>query len=380
MTESEERRTLEIAISAVLHRVVEEVREVVGRTIEGDWEFTRRIVVAEEHIGKSRSSRLATIPCLHNSIAVLTLRNECHGTTRTVDEHHALAHLVQTSHHVALHLWKFDAGAVATLESWGVHFHFLTFETWRDASHEHHHIGIVALAHHLVNIHVAMVINIQFEESKPRGLSIIHLERIILACLHLDFVGIFSRAMLIPTSHECIAIENDTTKVLEIHVDDDGFGLVGMVSCSVASTEVLEIHTLSKGGVATIDEGNRCCVANIGNRISLRGCGIPIATTQTTGAIGLTEAGETTFQQDITRVSTSSHVSHLGTLLLNALENADSGSRCAIVVAPQHGGIGSIRSHHHNFLPRLLKRQHTIILHQHHRLTSCIERQLLMLF
>ena len=285
---------------------------------------------------------------------------------------------MQTNHHVALHLWQLDAGAVASLETWSVHLHFLAFETWRDASHEHYHIGIGTLLECLLNAGIADVVDVDFDEGKSCGLCVVDLHRIVFSCLHPQVVGVFARAVVVPSVDEGVAIENDASVFLKVHVERNGFGLVGMEGALIARTEMLQVHTLCKGSVATIHQGNRCRHSHFCCWCAFGLLGVPIRCLHALRTISLTNAIETTFENGVSHIATASHELHVLRLLLNALQDRDGGCWRSVVVAPEHGGICCIRSHHHNLLPRLLKGKHTVVLQEHHRFACHVECQLLV--
>ena len=76
--EGEQRLTGIIAISAVLHRVVEEVGQFVRALVEGDRQFAAWIIVAEEHFGQCLSPQFTTVPGLNDGITRLQFRCESH--------------------------------------------------------------------------------------------------------------------------------------------------------------------------------------------------------------------------------------------------------------------------------------------------------------
>ena len=68
VTESVERLALEVTVGTVLHAVVEEVRKIIVRLIEGHRELARWVVVAEEYLGQSLRATLTWIPGLEECI------------------------------------------------------------------------------------------------------------------------------------------------------------------------------------------------------------------------------------------------------------------------------------------------------------------------
>ena len=63
-----ERNTTEISVGTALHIVVQEIRQLVGRSIERHRKTAGRIVIAEKDIGKSLGAALARIPSLEKGI------------------------------------------------------------------------------------------------------------------------------------------------------------------------------------------------------------------------------------------------------------------------------------------------------------------------
>ena len=79
--EGEQGLALEVAVGAVLHRVVEEVGQIFGMLVEGDGQFAAGVVVAKEHFCQRLTSQFATIPCLKDGIARFEFRGEGHRRT-----------------------------------------------------------------------------------------------------------------------------------------------------------------------------------------------------------------------------------------------------------------------------------------------------------
>ena len=104
------RLTLEVTVGAVLHRVVEEIGQVVVRAIEGDGQFAAWVVVAEEHFCKGLGTALTGIPGLEQGIVFALDTAEGDGRAGAVDEDDGLARGVHGADEHLLHLRQFDVG------------------------------------------------------------------------------------------------------------------------------------------------------------------------------------------------------------------------------------------------------------------------------
>ena len=100
MTEWEESLALEVTVSAILHRIIEEIREIGSTLIEGNRKLARWIYLAEENLCHGFATPFTRIPSLKDRLRILCLWNHNDGTARTVDEHHALACPMQHLHHL----------------------------------------------------------------------------------------------------------------------------------------------------------------------------------------------------------------------------------------------------------------------------------------
>ena len=128
MTKSKE-RVGEITISAPFHAVILVIGQLITVLIEGDGQFSRRIIIAEEHIGNGRSALLPGIPCLYNGVAGCGFRLQSNSRPRTVHIDKLLACSVKGLDEIPLNTWKFDVCSVSSLEPRYVHRHFFAFQS-----------------------------------------------------------------------------------------------------------------------------------------------------------------------------------------------------------------------------------------------------------
>ena len=158
----------------------------VGTAIEGEGQFSTGVVLAKQHVGNGTSALFASVPCLYDGIGIVGLGHHGDGTARAVDEHHALACLLQGSHQLALHAGQFYISAVAATESFLVDLHLLTFQAGRDATHKDNDIGIAYLADNLVSGADSLLGHIETEESQTYVLNIVNLNAVFLPGLHAE--------------------------------------------------------------------------------------------------------------------------------------------------------------------------------------------------
>ena len=158
----------------------------VGTAIEGEGQFSTGVVLAKHHVGNGLSTLFASVPCLYDGIGIVGLGHHGDGTARAVDEHHALACLLQGSHQLALHAGQFNVSAVAATESFLVDLHLLTFQAGRDTAYKDNDIGIAYLADNLVSGADSLLGYIETEESQTYILNIVNLNAVFLPGLHAE--------------------------------------------------------------------------------------------------------------------------------------------------------------------------------------------------
>ena len=81
---------------------------------------------------------------------------------------------------LSLHLWQFDAGAVASLESRFVHAHLLSFETGRDTANEYHGLCLTNLRQQFGSGGIDFLLDVEIQGTVASFLYIVDLYAVVM--------------------------------------------------------------------------------------------------------------------------------------------------------------------------------------------------------
>ena len=81
---------------------------------------------------------------------------------------------------LSLHLWQFDAGAVASLESRFVHTHLLSFETGRDTANEYHGLRLTYLRQQFGSGGIELLLDVEVQGTVAILLHVVNLYAVVM--------------------------------------------------------------------------------------------------------------------------------------------------------------------------------------------------------
>src|SRR6185369_5357439 len=132
-TEWIKRLALEVTVSAALHRVVSERRQLFDRFVKRDRETAARVVIPEQHVGDRRPAFFARIPAFENRRHLFVGPIHSNGTAVEQNEYDGLAQGLNFLQQFFLLFRKIDAGPIAAAKSFEGDLHFFAFNQWRQA-------------------------------------------------------------------------------------------------------------------------------------------------------------------------------------------------------------------------------------------------------
>ena len=132
-----------VAVGAVLHGVIREGGEVGGGAVDGDGEASGGVGFAEEDVRDGGAAVLAGIPDLQDGGDVRGCPGDRHRAATAIDEDDRFSGGMEFLEELFLHFREFNAGAVASVESFvGVFgLAFLAFEGGVDAAGKDDEVG-----------------------------------------------------------------------------------------------------------------------------------------------------------------------------------------------------------------------------------------------
>ena len=185
ITKIPQRFAREVAVSAVFHSIIKEIRQVIHRAIEGDRQFTRWIIVAEQHVCHGIATPFTRIPSLHNSLTSGCLWHESNGRARAVDKDNLLARVADSLYEVALALWQLYICAVATFESVCINLHFLALKSGRNATGKYNIFGIWYFFQYIPDGFRLVGKHIKFHVRHTEYLYVVNLYVVFFSSLHI---------------------------------------------------------------------------------------------------------------------------------------------------------------------------------------------------
>ncbi len=141
VAEAPERLAGEVAVGAVLHRVVGEWRNAVERGIEGDGQAAGGVVESGERARDRGAALDAGIPGFKNRSGVLVGPVQRHGAAALQHDDQRLAGGGERFQQFLLRRGQIEAGAVAAVEAVDLDAHLFAFELRREADEGHDDIG-----------------------------------------------------------------------------------------------------------------------------------------------------------------------------------------------------------------------------------------------
>ena len=206
MTEGKKRFLGHVTVSPAGHVIILKIRELRHIAVEGHWQASCRIVIAEQYFGYSRTACLTGIPCLQNGSTPPGFRLQTDGRTRTVHQHHLFAGTVQGGNQFPLDSRQLDIGTVTSSESGKLNTHLLAFEVRRDSSHKDHDISILYTLHRFPHIHFILKSKVEVQLCIATEIFKIQFNVIHFSCLYLQSISTLLPTVLIGESSHFLPI------------------------------------------------------------------------------------------------------------------------------------------------------------------------------
>ena len=245
--------TLEIAVSAVSHTVIEEIRQVSKGAIECYRQFSRGIVITEYDIGNGITTPLPWVPSLHDGITSFRFRNESDGRARAIDIDYPLASLADSGNKTALTLRQLYVRTVTSLEAVCVNLHLFSLKRRGDTSNKDYHVGIANLRNDASNIDRLFFVYVKLKMCHARQLQVVYLYVILFPFLHLQRPAEFLHSMrLTEPVLKSISIDNKPVAVVCLGDEVNLSILLRNIRSLQPCGKVLQFNACSKDRVASI--------------------------------------------------------------------------------------------------------------------------------
>ena len=153
-----------------------------------------------------------------------------------------------------------------------------------------------------------------------------------------------------PSRGQCITVDDDAIAVVDSHIQDDGLVCFRDEGALVFCAVVLQIHAWSEDRSASVVLDDGLGVVVDGSRCAFHFGVVPIGGTHSSSSVGRLEFIDKTFFDNVPRQSASFDEAGLRRFGLNALKNRHGVGGIAVIVAPHHGGVAGVLSHHDDAL------------------------------
>ena len=255
----------------------------------------------------------------------------------------------------ALHTWQLDVGAVATLEAFHADGHLFTLQTWRNAAHKDHDVGLGDASEQGIVVEGGGVAHIEHAGALARTCREAQLQFVGLAGLAKQAVHRFLVAYASFQFLHHLAIDIKLAEGAE-HLQRELQFLVflELYGGGELCREVFEVDSCGKGGSTECVETKvggilcGCCnrAAEVG-RIIIGGAptwfAIVLSYCHQAGVTGLESAIAALFIDEFARLD----------ITADAVEDGHRAVGSAVVVAPKHNAVVGIRSDHGDGLLRV---------------------------
>ena len=251
---------------------------------------------------------------------------------------------------ITLNLWQFDTCPVSVIKSRFCHLCFLTLEIRRDATNKDYSLSIPRLFHSLCHSGRSVTLKIHGKGCPTVELQIVHLDVVALPFLHLDFFLSVAHAISFPSVYQRITVDNDTQPIIVPYHEIQLFRSFCHITSLKLCREMCEFHSRFKHSVSTIVQLNRSVIMCHHRRFSLHLNIVPVAHLHTLLTVSTDHAVEDTVPLLHPCDIASFEIRPFAHLLLDTFECCYCMRRLTEIDAPHHYGVGSIRSHHDDFL------------------------------